>query len=87
MPTAIGVLTHQSPVAEGLRRLMEPPAWLGLLILALLGIGVAWSLAPRAEALDMVVKYRELALFGIVMFLCIEPRWRDRVLTAPISAR
>ena len=29
MPTATGVLTQQSPIAEGLRRLMEPPAWLG----------------------------------------------------------
>jgi O-antigen ligase len=63
----------------------EPPAWLGLLLLALLGIGVAWSLAPRAAALDMVVKYRELALFGIVMFLCMEPRWRDRVLGAALA--
>ena len=29
MPTAVGVLAQESPIAEGLRRLMDPPAWLG----------------------------------------------------------
>jgi len=63
----------------------EPPAWLGVALFAALALGVTWSLAPRGAALDMLVKYRELVLFGIVMFLCAETRWRERVLAAALA--
>lgn len=63
----------------------EPPAWLGFALLAALGLGVSWSLAPRGAALVMLLKYRELALFGIVMFLCADARWRERLLAAALA--
>lgn len=63
----------------------EPPAWLGFALLAALGLGVTWSLAPPGAALDMFLKYRELALFGIVMFLCADARWRERLLAAALA--
>ena len=63
----------------------EPAAWLGFALLAALGLGVTWSLAPPGAALDMLLKYRELALFGIVMFLCADARWRERLLAAALA--
>ena len=60
----------------------EPAAWLGFALLAALLAGTAWSRVPAAEALGAVVKYRELALFGIAMFLLQDARWRARVLWA-----
>jgi O-antigen ligase len=60
----------------------EPTAWLGFVLLVALLAGVAWSRVPAAEALGTVVKYRELALFGIAMFLLSDARWRARVLWA-----
>jgi O-antigen ligase len=60
----------------------EPAAWLGFVLVAALLAGIAWSRVPAAEALGAVVKYRELALFGIAMFLLSDARWRARVLWA-----
>ena len=60
----------------------EPAAWLGFALLAALLAGVAWSRVPAAQALGTVLKYRELALFGIAMFLLSDARWRARVLWA-----
>jgi O-antigen ligase len=60
----------------------EPAAWLGWALFAALLAGTAWSRAPAAEAFTAVNKYRELALFGIVMFLFSDARWRQRLLWA-----
>jgi O-antigen ligase len=64
----------------------EPAAWLGWALFAALMLGTAWSLAPAAEAFATAVKYRELVLFGIVMFLFTEARWRLRLLWALFGA-
>lgn len=65
----------------------EPPAWLGWLLFAALAAGIAWSLVPAAQAAATLEKYRELLLFGIVMFLFTDARWRARLLwTAFASA-
>src|SRR5688500_14657164 len=58
----------------------EPAAWLGWALFAALLLGTAWSRAPAADAFDTALKYRELALFGIVMFLFADERWRRRLL-------
>lgn len=58
----------------------EPAAWMGFALLAALLVGVSWSMAPPAEALSAIGKYRELALFGITMFLFADARWRQRLL-------
>lgn len=58
----------------------EPAAWMGCALLAALCAGIAWSIAPFADALGAVGKYRELALFGITMFLFAHARWRRRLL-------
>ncbi|HYN11416.1 MAG TPA: O-antigen ligase family protein [Burkholderiales bacterium] len=58
----------------------EPAAWLGFVLLAALCAGVAWSRVPPKEAFAAVLKYRELALFSIVMFLFADERWRARLL-------
>ncbi len=58
----------------------QPAAWMGCALYAALLVGTLWSLAPRAATLEALVKYRELLLFGIVMFLCRDARWRSRVL-------
>lgn len=58
----------------------EPAAWMGFALLAALCAGIAWSRAPLADALGAVSKYRELALFGITMFLFTDTRWRLRLL-------
>ncbi|HEX6266552.1 MAG TPA: O-antigen ligase family protein [Burkholderiales bacterium] len=58
----------------------EPAAWLGWALFAALVLGTSWSHAPAGDALDTALKYRELALFGIVMFLFADARWRLRLL-------
>lgn len=58
----------------------QPTAWLGMLLFAALAAGVSWSLAPPADAFAALLKYRELALFGIVVYLFAEERWRRRLL-------
>ncbi|HZM35512.1 MAG TPA: O-antigen ligase family protein [Burkholderiales bacterium] len=58
----------------------EPAAWLGCLLFGMLLLGTTWSLGTRAEAFDTALKYRELFLFGIVMSLFTEERWRHRLL-------
>jgi O-antigen ligase len=60
----------------------EPAAWLGWALFAALLLGTAWSLVPPAEAFSALNKYRELLLFGIVMYLFAEARWRRRLLWA-----
>lgn len=60
----------------------EPAAWLGFGLFTALIAGIAWSRVPAVEALGALVKYRELVLFGIVMFLLSDARWRARVLWA-----
>ncbi len=60
----------------------EPPAWLGCLLFAALAAGIAWARVPAAEASGALLKYRNLPLFGVVMFLCADARWRARVLWA-----
>lgn len=58
----------------------EPTAWLGYALFAALLAGISWSRVPAAEGFDALLKYRKLVLFGIVMFLCADERWRQRVL-------
>jgi len=58
----------------------EPAASMGCALLAALCAGIAWSRAPLADALGAISKYRELALFGITMFLFADARWRLRLL-------
>ncbi len=60
----------------------EPPAWLGCVLFAALAAGIAWSRVPAAEASGALLKYRNLLLFGVVMFLCADARWRERLLGA-----
>jgi O-antigen ligase len=60
----------------------EPAAWMGWLLFGALAAGIAWSRAPAFDALDALSKYRELALFGIVMFLFTDGRWRARLFGA-----
>ncbi len=58
----------------------EPAAWLGWLLFAALAAGIAWSRVPTAQAAAVLQKYRELLLFGIVMFLFADALWRARLL-------
>jgi O-antigen ligase len=58
----------------------EPAAWLGWLLLAALWASVGWSIVPAGQAAGVANKYRELALFGIVLFLFADARWRLRLL-------
>lgn len=60
----------------------EPAAWLGCALFAALALGIAWSLAPLRQAALALLKYRELLLFGIAMFLFADARWRERLLGA-----
>jgi len=60
----------------------EPAASLGWLLFAALALGVAWSLAPVDEAADALLKYRELLLFGVVLFVFADARWRLRLLAS-----
>jgi O-antigen ligase len=60
----------------------EPAASLGWLLFALLALGIAWSLAPVEEAAGALLKYRELLLFGIVLFVFADERWRHRLLAS-----
>jgi O-antigen ligase len=64
----------------------EPAAWLGWALFAALLLGTTWSRAPAAEAFDTAIKYRELALFGIVMLLFADERWRRRLLWTLFAA-
>ena len=58
----------------------EPTAWLGCALFGTLAMGIAWSLVPAQQAAFALLKYRELMLFCVVAFLCVEERWRQRVL-------
>jgi O-antigen ligase len=60
----------------------EPAAWLCVALFGALAAGVAWSLAPLHDAASMLLKYRNLLLFGVAMFLFAEARWRVRLLSA-----
>lgn len=60
----------------------EPTAWLGGVLFVALAAGIAWSRVATAEAAGVLLKYRELLLFGIVMFLFADARWRLRLLGA-----
>jgi O-antigen ligase len=66
---------------SALRRVLaEPTAWISCLLASALVAGAFWSLAPIAEALRVAWKYRELALFCIIMFLFGDARWRARLI-------
>ena len=58
----------------------QPVAWLGWLLFALLALGIAWSIAPLDQAANALLKYRELLLFGVALFVFAEARWRARLL-------
>jgi O-antigen ligase len=58
----------------------QPAAWIGCLLLAAIWAGVAWSSVPAAQAAGVANKYRELLLFGIVLFLFADATWRRRLL-------
>jgi O-antigen ligase len=58
----------------------EPAAWLGWTLFALLALGIAWSIALPREAGLALLKYRELLLFGIVLYVFADARWRARLL-------
>jgi O-antigen ligase len=64
----------------------QPAAWIGWALFAVLVAGTAWSRVPPAEAFATVNKYRELPLFGIVMFLFADARWRRRLLWATFGS-
>lgn len=59
--------------------LAEPAAWMGYVLFAALLVGIAWSRVGTAEAAGALLKYRELLLFGITMFLFADARWRARL--------
>jgi O-antigen ligase len=61
---------------------VQPAAWLGCALFALLALGTAWSRAPLGAAADALLKYRELLIFGVVLFLFADARWRTRLLGA-----
>lgn len=60
----------------------EPVAWLGCVLFAALAAGIAWSRVPAEEASGALLKYRNLLLFGVVLFLVADARWRERLLGA-----
>ena len=60
----------------------QPAALLGCALFALLALGIAWSLVPLGQAADALLKYRELLLFGVVLFVFADARWRARLLSA-----
>lgn len=60
----------------------QPVAWLGCALFALLALGILWSLVPPAQAADALLKYRELLLFGVAVFVFPDARWRSRLLGA-----
>lgn len=60
----------------------EPAAWWGCLLTMLLWLGVTWSQVSVGDAAGAIEKYRELALFGIVMALFTDRAWRGRALAA-----
>jgi O-antigen ligase len=60
----------------------QPVAWLGCALFALLALGIAWSLVPLGQAAHALLKYRELLLFGVVLFVFADGRWRARLLGA-----
>jgi O-antigen ligase len=60
----------------------EPVAWLGCALFAALALGIAWSRVPPQEAASVLLKYRELLLFGVALFLFADARWRERLLGA-----
>ena len=64
----------------------EPAAWIGWLLVAALWASVAWSIVPARQAAAVANKYRELALFGIVLFLFADARWRLRLLWVLFAA-
>lgn len=60
----------------------QPTAWLGCVLFALLALGIVWSLVPPGEAAGALLKYRELLIFGVALFLFADARWRARLLSA-----
>ena len=60
----------------------QPVAWLGCVLFAALTLGITWSLVPPVEAAGALLKYRELLIFGVVLFLFADARWRARLLGA-----
>lgn len=60
----------------------QPVAWLGCVLFAALALGIAWSRAPVGEAAGALLKYRELLIFGVALFLFADERWRTRLLGA-----
>lgn len=64
----------------------EPAAWIGWLLFAALAAGIAWSRVPAGQAAAVLHKYRELLIFGIVMFLFTDALWRARLLWVAFGA-
>jgi O-antigen ligase len=64
----------------------EPAAWIGWLLFAALAAGIAWSRVPAGQAAGVLHKYRELLIFGIVMFLFTDALWRARLLWVAFGA-
>lgn len=60
----------------------QPTAWLGCVLFALLALGIVWSLVPAGEAAGALLKYRELLIFGVTLFVFADARWRARLLSA-----
>lgn len=60
----------------------QPTAWLGCVLFALLALGIVWSLVPPGEAAGALLKYRELLIFGVTLFVFADARWRARLLSA-----
>ena len=64
----------------------EPAAWIGWLLFGALAAGIAWSRVPAGQAAAVLHKYRELLVFGIVMFLFTDALWRARLLWVAFAA-
>lgn len=60
----------------------QPVAWMGCVLFAFLALGISWSLAPMGQAAVALLKYRELLLFGVVLFVFADARWGARLLGA-----
>lgn len=58
----------------------QPAAWLSWLLFALLALGITWSIAPLGQAAEALLKYRELLLFGVALYVFADARWRARLL-------
>lgn len=68
----LALLTLDLPVARAVLR--RPAAWLPLVLLALVLVGVLWSLLPPLEAMRWVGNYVKLLLIPLLMMTSFTPK-------------